>query len=129
MNRPNSQLSAKISQQIKQNQSEIKEIIREKLQNEEKTAIENLKTNPKSFYSYAKKKSKCNHNINMVLNKAQKLITDPEKIANEFQNHFKSVFSNPDTSEKQDPAYFYNTSSSDIIRHSWFQSRKHRKSN
>ena len=105
VNRPNSQLSAKISQQIKQNQYEIKETIRENLQSEERTAIENLKTNPKSFYSYAKKKSKCNHNINMVLNKEKKIITDPVKIANEFQNHFKSVFSNPDAMDKQDPTF------------------------
>lgn len=58
--------------------------------------LEEIKTNPKVLYSYAKRKSKVKSKIG-PMEEDGKLYEDPVKIANILQKQYKSVFSDPDT--------------------------------
>lgn len=65
----------------------------------ERQAIENIKSNPRYFYSYAKKysKRKCKIGPLKLGNKDNTtLIKHPRRMADVLQNQFKSVFSHPD---------------------------------
>ncbi|KAL5251988.1 hypothetical protein ACHWQZ_G014955 [Mnemiopsis leidyi] len=61
----------------------------------EETAVGKVKTNPKYFYSYAKRFSKQKQTISMLFDEHSNICTEPQQIANILQNQFKSVFSNP----------------------------------
>jgi len=65
----------------------------------ERKAIENIKANPRHFYSYAKKfsKRKCKVGPLKVTDKHNsiKVIKHPKRMADVLQNQFKSVFSDP----------------------------------
>ena len=61
----------------------------------EKKAIEKIKTNPKYFYSFAKKKAKTKQKISQLPNDDLKVITERKEIADTLQNQFCSSFSSP----------------------------------
>ena len=62
----------------------------------EERAVGKVKSNPKYFYSYAKRFSKQKQSISMLFDERNNICTDPQQIANILQNQFKSVFSNPE---------------------------------
>ena len=55
-----------------------------------------IKSNPKYFYSYAKRFYRQKQSISMIFDQQKNICTDPEHIANVLQNQFQSVFSNPE---------------------------------
>ena len=73
----------------------IRDAIVADLDHKERLAATKVKENPKYFYSYCKKFSKKKSNISMLFDENKNITTDPEKIANLFQQQFTSVFSNP----------------------------------
>ena len=71
----------------------------------EHAVIEKIKSNPKFFFSYAKSHSVVRSNIAMVKDKEGRTHVQPEHIANVLQNHFSSVYSDPNSEEVQDPQF------------------------
>ena len=74
-------------------------IIKDKKSQESK-AVETMKSNPRYFYSYAKRFSKRKSKVGpLKLKKGNTttLIKDSRRIANALQDQFKSVFSDPDS--------------------------------
>ena len=62
----------------------------------EKRAVDNVKANPRYFFSYAKKFSKLRSNIGPLRDSSTgKLVHDPKEMANILQEQYKSVFSDP----------------------------------
>ena len=74
---------------------EIRDAINKTLEHREAKAAEKVKTNPKYFYSYAKKFSKKKSNISMLFDEHHVTRTHPKEIADLLQKQFLSVFSNP----------------------------------
>ena len=65
----------------------------------EEQAVGKVKSNPKYFYSYAKKFSRQKQSISMLFDENDNICTDPQQIANILQNQFTSVFSNPEDAD------------------------------
>ena len=68
-------------------------------------AVERIKTNPKSFFSYAKSLSKIKSSINMLFDSNQEITTDPKRMADLLQEQFSSVFSDPNSPDVKDPVF------------------------
>ena len=69
------------------------------LQYREMQAVNKIHTNPKHFFSYAKKLSKQKHNILMLFDENKNIATCPNQIAIIIQRQFNSVFSDPSKTE------------------------------
>ena len=59
----------------------------------EEQAVGKIKTNPKYFYSYAKRSSEQKQSISMLFDKDGNIHTKSKEIANILQDQFTSVFS------------------------------------
>ena len=64
-----------------------------------------MHSNPKYFYSYAKKFSKQKRSIPMLFNRDKRTCTNPEEIANILQRQFISVFSDPSATNINDALF------------------------
>ena len=84
---------------------DMKDAICKNLDQKESKAVGRIKSNPKYFYSYAKSLSKVKSSISMLINKEGNVLTDPQNIANTFQEQFCSVFSDPDSPFTKDPDF------------------------
>ena len=78
---------------------DIKDAICKDLDRKEQKAVARIKSNPKYFYSYAKSLAKVKSSISMLINNQGNIITDRKVIADDLQNQFISVFSNPDAAD------------------------------
>ena len=74
-------------------------------QAEEEQAIAAIKKNPSFFYSYAKKFSKVRRKIGPLKSSDGQYVSDSEGMANLLQKQFCSVFSDPDSDQKEDPNF------------------------
>ena len=81
---------------------------------EEYKAVDAIKSNPKFFYSYAKRHSKLKSKIGPLKDDKGKFIYHPKKMADALQRQFGSVFSNPDSTDKVDPSFLSNACINDI---------------
>ena len=81
----------------------IRDAIREEAIVNEKKAIEKIKTNPRAFYTYAKQKSKTSTNIGPLIDKDNKLQSDPRDMSNILQEQYQKAFSNPDSGDANQP--------------------------
>ena len=70
----------------------------------EKKAVERIKSNPKYFYSFAKKFSKTKQNISQLITDDNIVLTNRKAIADSLQDQFCSAFSNPDNPKKSIPS-------------------------
>ena len=77
----------------------IHDAVNKDLQYREMQAVNKIHSNPKYFFSYAKKFSKQKHNISMLFDENKNIATCPKKIANILQRQFNSVFSDPSKTE------------------------------
>ena len=68
---------------------------RQQQEYDEQRAVENIKANPKFFFSYAKKFSKVKTTIGPLINSAKTLISAPKKMAEILSEQYCSVFSTP----------------------------------
>ena len=84
---------------------EIKEAYNERKNMEETAAVNRLKSNPKSFYSYAKSHSHMKSDIIMMKNSNGIMTRDPRAISDILQSQFSSVYSNPNCEDKKDPDF------------------------
>ena len=80
---------------------DLRDSIAAQLHQKEERAVKVLKTNPKYFFSYAKRFSKVQSNIGPLRDENGILHQDPEKMANILQKQYTSVFSNPASPELQ----------------------------
>ena len=84
---------------------DIRDAINNDLLLREQQALEKVKSNPKYFYSYAKKFSKKKSSINMLFDKDGSIKSNPKDIANLLQNQFSSVFSDPSKTNIESAAF------------------------
>ena len=84
---------------------EMKEAINKKLDMRETLAVQRIKSNPKYFYSYAKSKSLVRHNISMLYNKTNNIVTDKKCMADILQDEFISACSNPNSADVKSPNF------------------------
>ena len=84
---------------------EIKEAFNMKKDEAEKSIIQNIKSNPKIFYGYAKSHSAIRSDISMMRDERGQITGDYQKIANLLQDQFSSVYSNPESADKKDPDF------------------------
>ena len=83
---------------------DIRDSIREEARHKEREVIEKIKTNPRAFYSYEKKKRKTLTSIGPLLDAYNKLQSDPKTMANILQEQYKKAFSQPDSGDANQPA-------------------------
>ena len=93
----------KLNKRRGQIEIEIRDSIKEEALKKEIEVIEKIKTNPKAFFTYAKKKSKVITNIGPLLDKNKKLQSDPTIMSNILQDQYKTAFSHPDSGDKNQP--------------------------
>ena len=80
----------------------IRDAIEDDISSRERKAVECVKSNPRYFYSYAKKFSKLKSNIGPIKDGDGALHHEPEKMAQLLQEQFSSVFSNPENTDLKD---------------------------
>ena len=99
---PQSKLS-KLRLELYNLSAEIKNSIYSQQKYHESKAVKNIKDNPRYFYSYAKRNNKLKSTIGPLLNKDDKLTSDPKEMADILQHQYASVFSNPHSEKKKRP--------------------------
>ena len=82
---------------------EIRDSIREEARRKEMEVIEKIKTNPRAFYTYEKKKRKTLTTIGPLLDDENKLQSDPTIMSNILQEQYKKAFSQPDSGDAEQP--------------------------
>ena len=78
----------------------IRDAINKTLQHREEQAAAKVKSNPKYFYSYAKKFSKKKSNISMLFDENNNIRSHPKEMADLLQDQFLYVFSDPSKTEE-----------------------------
>ena len=101
--KPSSSLINILQLQINQLLLELKDLSFTKQQRAEQKAIDKIKTNPKYFYSYAKRLAKTKYGITQLFKDEKEVITDRKEIADTLQDQFSSTFSNPQNQDKMIP--------------------------
>ena len=91
--------------QISSVHADMRDVINQDLNYREQQAVDKVHSNPKYFYSYAKKFSKQKHSILMLFNSDKRTCTNPEEIANILQRQFISVFSDPSATNINDALF------------------------
>jgi len=61
----------------------------------ENKAVESIKVNPKYFYSYTKKRSKCTSKVGPLLNDNKQLTSNSKEMAELLSQQYSTVFSKP----------------------------------
>ena len=79
----------------------IKECINNQQASCEAKALENIKENPRYFYSYAKQFSKQESTVGPLLNESGNLEHKPKAMADILQHQYSSVFSDPSSTNKK----------------------------
>ena len=75
----------------------------------EKAAISKMKSDPKAFFSYAKKFSRTQSDVGPFLDDSWNLVTDPGVSVDMLKQQYESVYSSPVQSMKiEDPIDFFN---------------------
>ena len=89
------EIEKKLQQSYKQEHTEMEE-----------KAVKSIKSNPKYFFSYAKKFSTVKSAVGPLMNATKELISCPSKMANILSEQYESVFSTPKT-PLLDPSDYY----------------------
>ena len=101
---PTSPLVKKLENKINKLLEDLKKLSSSKRSRREMKAIQKIKSNPKYFYSFAKKLSKTKQNISQLLDSKGNLQTDRKIVADILQDQFTSSFSDPNYLHKKIPA-------------------------
>lgn len=101
---PSSQLQS-LERKLALAHIKIRDAINNDLIYKEQKAVDKVKSNPKYFYSYAKKFSKKKNNISMLFDKNDNLHVNVRDIANMLQDHFTSVFSDPSKTNMESASF------------------------
>lgn len=92
---PNSPTIKNLQDQISLINIDIRDVINDSIAKRERKAINNLKQNPRYFFSYAKKFSKLRSNIGPLRSDKGDLIDSSKDMAELLQKQYCSVFSDP----------------------------------
>ena len=84
---------------------EIRDLVLARKDHQERRAVDKIKSDPRFFYSFAKKFAKGASSIPVITDTDGRTTTDTKEIADLFQKQFCSVFSNPDNPNAQDPVF------------------------
>jgi len=95
---PQSQLDS-INVKLNRVYYDIRDAVHKERQFREEQAVCKVKTNPKYFYSYAKKFSKTKRSISMLFDSDNNICHESALIANILQKQFTSVFSDPSATD------------------------------
>ena len=74
-------------------ESQISESLSSKIKMDETKALENIKTNSRRFYDFAKRKAKTNNGIGPLRNSCDKIVNDNKGMCELLANQYDSVFS------------------------------------
>ena len=77
--------------QISSVHADMRDVINQDLNYREQQAVDKVHSNPKYFYSYAKKFSKQKRSIPMLFNRDKRTCTNPEEIANILQRQLINI--------------------------------------
>ena len=92
----------------------LKDFYDKRRQRKENEALENIKRNPKVFYSYARKQSKSFSGIGPLFDEDGETITKPEDIAEALLKQYNKVFTEPKRVARiEDPTDFFKTTTND----------------
>ena len=92
-----------IEDQLSLIQIELRDLYYSEQNDKEKRAVETLKSNPRYFFSYAKKFSKLRCNTGPLRDKNGHLQSDLKEMADILQDQYISVFSNTESNDKRLP--------------------------
>ena len=81
----------------------IRDCISQEIADNEENLIKKIKTNPRAFYSYAKKNCKSCSSVGPLLNEKGKLCSDPVEMSNILQKQYQKAFSDPTSGIKKLP--------------------------
>ena len=81
----------------------IRDCINQELIDNETNLIKKIKTNPRAFYTYAKKNCKSNCSIGPLLNANKILSSDPREMCKVLQKQYQEAFSDPKSGVKKPP--------------------------
>ena len=87
-------------------EKDLKKLYDDRRKKQEKEALHKIKTNPRVFYSYAKRFSKLNTGIGPFYDKNDELVNDDFKLAEILRNQYENVFSIPIEEMKVDENLF-----------------------
>ena len=82
---------------------EIRDCIRKELEDKEKDLINKIITNPRAFFTYAKKNCKTYSSVGPLFDENNKLQNDPTTMCNILQKQYQKSFSNPKSGIKKPP--------------------------
>ena len=94
---PSSQNIQKLTDKVNLLNFQIKELIVDQMNQKEMKAVNTIKTNPKFFYSFAKKFAKTKSSVAPIRDETGRLCTEPSEKAQLLQNQYVKVFSDPKT--------------------------------
>ena len=84
---------------------DIKEAYNNNRSQKEDAAVRQMKSNPKSFYSFAKRHSNMRGDLVMLRDSNGQVSRDPKAMSNTLQDQFSSVYSNPCSEDKELPNF------------------------
>ena len=92
---PSSALARKLREKIDKLQKDRHHSYFRERRAQENAAINKIKRDKKYFFKYVNRYKTTTSSPSLLLDENENLITDPVKIADQLQDHFKSVFSTP----------------------------------
>ena len=82
---------------------ELLDCVKSDLERKEAEMIAKIKTNPRAFYSYAKRHCKTHCSVGPLTDDNNELQTDPTKMCNLLQKQYTKAFSDPNSGTKKPP--------------------------
>ena len=111
---PNTVRARRLSTEILEIEQKLKRSLEAENHAEENKAVQNIKVNPKFFYSFANKHQKVKSGIGPLKINGQ-LITSPDAISECLSTQYSSVYSAPDPKDRiVNPTSFFELSDSDL---------------
>ena len=80
---------------------QLRDCVRADMEKEEAKMISKIKTNPRAFYTYAKKHCKTYCSVGPLTDENNELQTDPTKMCNLLQKQYLKAFSDPNSGTKK----------------------------
>ena len=100
---PSSLTTKKVKLELSTIHIKIRDSHKDQLEARELEAVKVVKSNPRYFFSYAKRFSKSKSAIGPLKSSNGSLTQDPKEMADLLQRQYMSVFSNPDSDRKKIP--------------------------
>ena len=100
---PSSPNIQRLKDKISMIELQLKKISTSRMRKEEAKAVAAIKSNPKYFYSFAKRQKSCKSRIGPLLVDKEEFTSDATVMANMFQKQYSSVFSDSNNPNKKVP--------------------------